>query len=156
MTDISHILVPTDGSDGALHAAELAGNFARSLGAKVTLLYVQDDAHILSNAWAASNLPVDGEEDSSSVERVRSSLEKHAHENELPATAEALGKLAKEPDSIVTWGHSSEEICRYATNHNVDLIVIGSHGRSGLKRAFLGSVSQAVANQASCPVTLVK
>ena len=127
MTDISRILVPADGSDGALHEAELAGN-----------------------------LPVGGADNSSSVEKARSSFEKYAHENELPATAEALGKLAKEPDAVVTWGHSSEELCRYANNHSVDLTVIGLHGRTGLKRAFLSSVSQAVANQASCPVTRVK
>lgn len=156
MTDINHILVPTDGSEGALHAAELAGNLARSLDAKVTLLYVQDEDLVLSHAWGAGNIPGGGPDGSNSVEQVRSSLEKYVHENELAATAEALGKLSKATDAIVTWGHVSEEICRYATNHNVDLIVIGSHGRSGLKRAFLGSVSQAVANQATCPVTIVK
>lgn len=153
MTAISHILVPTDGSEGALHAAELAGNLARSLDAKVTVLYVQDEDQILSLAWG---LPGGGPNGSDSIEQVRSALEKRAQENELPETTKALGKLSKEPDAILTWGHSSEEICQYATNHNVDLIVIGSHGRSKLKRAFLGSVSQAVANQAPCPVTIVR
>lgn len=50
----------------------------------------------------------------------------------------------------------AEEISRFAKDNKVELIVIGSYGKSKLKRAFLGSVSQAVANQAPCPVTIVK
>ncbi len=152
MTGISHLLVPTDGSEGALHAAELAGTLARSLDAKVTVLSVQDDNNILVQAWGAGGAS-DG---LGSVEQVRNSLEKHALENELPKTAAALGQLTNEPALIVAWGHSSEEICRFAEDNNIDLIVIGSHGRSGLKRAILGSVSQAVVNLAPCPVTVVR
>ena len=150
MTGIDHILVPTDGSEGSLHAAQLAGIFARSLNAKVTVIYVQDESQILSLSWGAVSEGLD------SVEIVRNSLERNALEERLPKTAEALGKLTEEPKTVFTWGHASEEICKYATKNSVDLIVIGSHGRSKLKRAFLGSVSQAVANQADCPVTIAK
>ena len=150
MTDINHILVPTDGSEGSLHAAQLAGTLARALDAKVTVLYVQDEDQILSLSWGAVSEGLD------SVEIVRSSLEKNALEECLPKTAEALGKLTNDPKTVFIWGHASEEICRYATKNDVDHIVIGSHGRSKLKRAFLGSVSQAVANKASCPITIVK
>ena len=57
---------------------------------------------------------------------------------------------------MTVWGHAAEEISRFAKDNKVELIVIGSYGKSKLKRAFLGSVSQAVANQAPCPVTIVK
>lgn len=150
MKSVNHILVPTDGSEGALHAARFAGELARSLDAKVTVLYVQDESQVVSLAWGG------GPEGLNSVEKVRELLEKSATENDLPKTVEALGKLEKDPDSIIIWGHSSEEICRFAEHNSVDLIVIGSHGRSKLARAFLGSVSQAVANQAPCPVTIVR
>ena len=50
----------------------------------------------------------------------------------------------------------NEEIARYSNDNDVDLVMIGSHGRSGVQRAFLGSVSHAVANQLSCPITIVK
>jgi len=156
MTVISHILVPTDGSEGALHAAEQAGDLARSLGANVTVLYVQDEDNVLAHAWGAGNIPGGAPDGLGSVDQVRNALEKRALEDELTKTAAKLGKLAKEPELVVTWGHCSAGICKYATDNNIDLIVIGSHGRSGLKRAFLGSVSQAVANQAPCPVTIVR
>lgn len=149
MSDIKHILVPTDGSEGSLHAAAFAGDLARNIGAKVTLLYVQSDDTVLSHAWGS----VDGLK---SVDQVRQSMEQHAREHELPSSLEALGELEQEPTAAVLWGHCSEEICRFARDNKVDLVVIGSHGRSGLKRAFLGSVSQAVANQAPCPVTVVR
>jgi nucleotide-binding universal stress UspA family protein len=156
MTAINHILVPTDGSEGALHAAQLAGDLARSLNAKVTVLYVQDEDHVLAHAWGAGNIPGGAPSGLGSVEQVREMLENRAREEELPKTAEALGELANPPELTVAWGHSSEGICKYATDNKVDLIVIGSHGRSGLKRAFLGSVSHAVVNQAPCPVTVVR
>lgn len=156
MTVIRHILVPTDGSEGALHAAEEAGDLARSLGAKVTVLYVQDEDNVVAHAWGAGNKPDDGADDLGPVDQVRNTLEKRALEEELPKTAAALGKLDEEPKLVVAWGQCSQGICEYATNNNVDLIIVGSHGRSGLKRAILGSVSQAVVNQAACPVTIVK
>jgi nucleotide-binding universal stress UspA family protein len=90
------------------------------------------------------------------VEEIRSALEQRARDNELPKTLKALGELDVEPMLITAWGYPADEINRYAKDHDVDLIVLGSHGRTGIKRAFLGSVSQAVANQAQCPVTLVK
>ena len=150
MTEINHILVPTDGSEGSLHAAEFAGTLARSLDAKITLLYVQDEDQVLSLSWGAVSEGLD------TVEIVRNSLERNALEDCLPRTAAALGKLTKDPSTVFLWGHAAEEICVYATKNSVDLIVIGSYGRSKLKRAFLGSVSQAVANKATCPVTIVK
>jgi len=66
-----------------------------------------------------------------------------------------LGDIDQEPNLVTVWGHAAEEISRFAKDNKVELIVIGSYGKSKLKRAFLGSVSQAVANQAPCPVTIV-
>ena len=91
-----------------------------------------------------------------SVDEIRDMLEQRLREKELPATVSALGSLGQEPESSIVWGHAAEEICRFAQEHNVDLIVIGSHGRTGIRRALLGSVSHAVANQAPCPVTIVR
>ncbi|MEX0963514.1 MAG: universal stress protein [Pseudohongiellaceae bacterium] len=156
MSGFSHILVPTDGSEGALQAAKVAGDLARALAAKVTVVYVQEEDSVLSHAWGAANFPVGAADGLKSIEQVRASLEQRAQENELPAAVKALGELSQVPESVVIWDHPSEGICRYARDNKVDLIVIGSHGRSGLKRAFLGSVSQAVANQAPCPVTIVR
>ena len=156
MSVINHLLVATDGSEGSLHAAEFAGDLARNQGAKVTVVYVADEDSVPSHAWGASDLWSGAPDGLKSVEQVRNAMEEHARENEIPATVEALGEQTEPPAIVVTWGHPSEKICQFAGDNNIDLIVIGSHGRSGLKRAFLGSVSQAVANQAPCPVTIIK
>lgn len=54
-----------------------------------------------------------------------------------------------------TAGDPAEEIVRYADAHDIDLIVLGTHGRTGLSRALLGSVAERVIRTASCPVLAV-
>ena len=132
-----HILLPTDGSEGALHAAAFAGELARALKAKVSVLHILSDEYLMSHTWGTDGLIVGSPcgylmsdpEGMKSVEEIRSSIEQQA---------------------------LAEEISRFAKDNKVELIVIGPYGKSKLKRAFLGSVSQAVANQAPCPVTIVK
>jgi nucleotide-binding universal stress UspA family protein len=75
---------------------------------------------------------------------------------ELAKTVGALGIPEQSVQSIVLKGHPAEEICKYAREHDVDLVVIDSHGRSGIREALLGSVSHAVANHAPCPITIVR
>lgn len=156
MSSIDHILVPTDGSEGSVNAARVAGDLSRALNAKVTVLYVLSDEFLLEHSWGAAEFIGGRPEGLRSVEEIRTSLETSAREKEIPATTQALGEIGQEPAVVFEWGHAAERISKYAKDNNVGLIVIGSHGRSALKRAFLGSVSQAVANQAQCPVTIVK
>ena len=156
MTAIKHVLVPTDGSAGAMRAAEFAADLARALDARITVLFVQNEDLVLSHAWGPGEFPSGAPYATLSVEEIRNLLEKRARMKELPETVSALGELAHDPESVMLWGHPAEEICRFAGDNDVDLIVIGSHGRSGLKRVLLGSVSHAVANQAPCPVTIVR
>jgi len=156
MAAIRHLLVPTDGSEGALKAAAFAGELARSLGARVSVLYVQSEDFILPHAWGPGSYPAGAAQGSMSVEEVRAMLEERVRNQALPDTAAAVGTLDEPAAQAQTWGHAADEICRYASEHDVDLIVIGSHGRSGIRRVILGSVSNAVANQASCPVTVVR
>lgn len=164
MTSVNHILLPTDGSEGALHAAAFAGELARALKAKVSVLHILSDEFLLSHTWGTEGLItgspagylVGDAEGMMSVEEVRSSIEQHARGEELAKAAEALGDVGQEPNLVTVWGHAAEEISRFAKENDVGLIVIGSYGKSRLKRAFLGSVSQAVANQSPCPVTIVK
>ncbi len=156
MSNINHILLPTDGSEGSMHAAEVAGELSRALQAKVTVLYVLSDEFLLEHSWGAAEFIGGRPEGLRPVEEIRDSLEKSAREKEILATTQALGEINPEPEIALEWGHAAEQITKFAEGSQVSLIVIGSHGRSGLKRAFLGSVSQAVANQAHCPVTIVK
>ncbi len=156
MTGVTHILVPTDGSDDACKAAGFAGDLARALGARVSVLYVQSEELIVPSAWGLGQYPTTPPSGAKSIEDIRAEIEQQVRSEDLPKTVDALGELAQEADASMAWGYPAEEISAFAAGHNVDLIVMGSHGRSALKRAFLGSVSQAVANQAPCPVTIVR
>jgi nucleotide-binding universal stress UspA family protein len=66
------------------------------------------------------------------------------------------------PDESVKYEHhlvlgtAAEDIVRVAAEQNVDLIVIGTHGRTGLKRVLMGSVAEAVMRRAMCPVLTLK
>lgn len=151
MSNVKHILVPTDGSDGSLKAAALAGEFARAFGARVSVLLVQDDRNVVAEAWNAVATAEQG-----AVASARESMEKAALDGELTATQSALGELSGNVELQQIWGHPAAAICEFADNHAVDLIVMGSHGRSALKRAILGSVSHAVVNSANCAVTVVR
>ena len=152
----NHILVPTDGSDNACKAAAFAGKLARALKAHVSLLVIIPEESVVPNAWGVRSDPGGAPHGTMTVEEIRGALEQRARDDELPKTLKALGDLDVEPELVTAWGYPADEITRFAKEHNVDLIVLGSHGRTGIKRAFLGSVSQAVANQAQCPVTIVK
>lgn len=156
MSKIESILVATDGSEGAIKAAEMAGDLARALDASVHVVMVQSEDMIMPHAWGVGDYPAAAPYGTMPIEEVREMLEKRVRNNELPETASAVGKLDKEPEQVVIWGHPAKEICSFAEENDIDLIVIGSHGRSKIARALLGSVSNAVANQAPCPVTIVR
>ncbi|GAA0550327.1 universal stress protein [Halorubrum ejinorense] len=61
-----------------------------------------------------------------------------------------------ELETVTGVGKPAREIVRYAEEHDIDQIVMGSHGRSGVGRAILGSVAEAVTRRARIPVTIVR
>lgn len=156
MTGVNHILVPTDGSEHSLKAAKFAGDLARALGARVTVLLVLDQRSIVADAWNATAGGSDVSGDTGTVDAVKSAMEDRAARGELAETSDAVGAVKDGAKTVWIWGHPADDICRYAAQHDVDLIVMGSHGRSALKRAILGSVSHAVVNTAGCAVTIVR
>ncbi len=154
--NISKILLATDGSDGAFHAAKFAATIAQSLGAKVIILTVHDDDVLMLHAMGPAVWPAAVPDASLNVEEIKSATEKKAIETTLAETKAALGDLANvevEVDQI--WGHTAEAICDYAGEKSIDLIVVGSRGRSVFARLLLGSVSTQVAHHSPCPVTIV-
>ena len=150
MLQPKHILVPTDGSDDSKNAAAFAGELARTFDARVSVLLVQDDRLLVPEAWGMA-AGAQG-----SVEEARAEFEARGKENELAKTKEAVGDVPTGIAVAQLWGHAPTEICQYAEANDVDLIVIGSHGRSGIKRLLLGSVSHGVANSAPCSVLIVR
>ncbi len=155
---VKHILVPTDGSELSIKAAAAAGDLARALSARVTVITVLDEQSVIPIAWTGAAIgagAVATDTTDFSVETVRADLEKKARENTLAPTVTQIGEVSSVTQDI-SWGHTATKVIEYASDNDIDLVVMGSHGRSGVKAALLGSVSHAVVNRAPCPVMVIR
>lgn len=131
---IERILVPTDFSECGNSAIEKACGLAEKCHAKLYLLHV--------------GRPVLEETDEKG--RLRVELEK------LNTLVSAKSELSLETVKDVVVGGAAQSITRYAKEHDVDMIVMGTHGRSGLAHLALGSVAERVLRTAPCPVMVVR
>lgn len=142
MASVDEVLVAFDGtplSEKALaHALDVYSD------ASITVIHVID---YIEESYTAKALV--GNE----------TLRKRAQKRSEELLAEAEAK-ADEHDRVVKTasevGKSADEILEYAETHGIDVIVIGSHGRSGVARMLMGSVAETVMKRASVPVTVVR
>lgn len=142
MFKLNRILVPTDFSDCAKQAVTYASELAKRFGAELHLLHVVQPPFI-TDAYAAS-LPEDALHPE---EFARKDLEAA----EVP-DAERISHVQRRLQSGVPF----VEIVRYARQNDIDLIVIGTHGRTGLMHMLMGSVAEKVVRKASCAVLAVR
>ncbi len=137
------ILVPTDGSEHALRAAEHAAALAHAFDAALYVVTVVDlDA--AAGPFSAGGL------DESEVKRLKDRRAEAIQAVE--STIDAAGDLHTE----VLTGRPGRAILEYAGEHGVDLIAMGTHGRSGVQRAVAGSVAEHVVRRATVPVITVR
>jgi len=150
MIAINRILTPTDFSDFSKHALKYAVSFATQYKAKLYLLHVISDIPEISTFYL-KHFPMEGiseEEIYGEIEeRVRSELER--------IISEDIGE-GIEVEPAVVRGVPFLEIIRFARENLIDLIVIATHGRTGLKRALFGSTAEKVVRKAPCPVMTVR
>jgi universal stress protein A len=142
--DISLILVPVDFSPHAERALDYAIMLARKLPARLLLLHVIH-TFPLGVTEMGPTLPqayLQGIES-----EVRQSLEKYL---------QRLGEAGLAGETTIMYGVPFEEIAQFAKARQVDLIVIGTHGRTGLEHLFLGSVAEKVVRLAPCPVLVTR
>ena len=142
--DISLILVPVDFSPHAERALDYAIMLASKLPARLLLLHVIH-TFPLGVTEMGSALPqayLQGIES-----EVRQSLEKYL---------QRLGEAGLAGETTIMYGVPFEEIAQFAKARQVNLIVIGTHGRTGLEHLFLGSVAEKVLRLASCPVLVTR
>ena len=133
------ILVPTDGSEGAAGAAGHARSLATAFDSEVHLLSVVDER-------AYSNVLVDLD-----AESVRDALESRADEA-VADLADRVTDAGVPCHTAVEHGIPNEAITAYADAHDVDLVAMGTHGRTGLDRVLLGSVAERVVRTSAVPV----
>lgn len=142
MTD--HILVPFDGSPLAERA--LDHSLEKFPGASITVLYVINPKDSLIDV-EADGLPVADEWYDTAQERADTI---HA------AATERAAAHNIELATVTEVGQPAREIVHYADEHDIDQIIMGSHGRQGIERTILGSVAETVIRRAQIPVTIVK
>jgi len=137
------ILVPTDGSDHASRAADHAALLAETFDATVDLVTVVDlDA--AAGPFSAGGV------DEGYVEQLTDSG------RETLGDAESRFDRVGTVETAVLTGSPAEAILGHAADHDVDLVCMGTHGRSGLGRYLTGSVAERVLRQASVPVMTVR
>lgn len=129
---ISKILVPTDGSETSQKAVNYAVGLAKQTSASIVLLSVIDQSAFMATAVPADAAPTH------LIEPLEEYL-KLAAEAYLQEAKELCRKSGVKAEKVITMGHPVEEIIREAEKVNADIIVIGSHGRSALASAILGS-----------------
>jgi nucleotide-binding universal stress UspA family protein len=134
---ITKILVATDGSKTAVKSVKYAADIAGQTGARIILLSVIDKNSVIAQSIPAFSTPTHITE---SVEDYM----RHAAEAYLSAAEKLCKKKSVGTKSVIRSGHPVEEIVKEARKSKADLIVMGSHGKSALESAVLGSVTYGV------------
>jgi nucleotide-binding universal stress UspA family protein len=142
-----NVLVATDFSEPADAALTYGRSFARSYGATLHVLHVVDDIAMRTTELTGGL---------ASVGNVQQQIEDEARAR--------LGAIVTDEDRrdlsvravVMTSAAPAQTILAYANAALIDLIVIGTHGRTGLARLFMGSVAQHVVRLAPCPVLTVR
>ncbi|MFB6222866.1 MAG: universal stress protein [Haloarcula sp.] len=144
-----NILIPTDGSETAENAVDQAVDVASKYGATVHALYVVD---VDATSYSLG---------SEQVDRIRQGSIDEMTEVKADAD-EATGYVhdraaehGVEVEEHITAGEPARAIRSFVEDNDIDLVVMGSHGRSGLKRVILGSVTEKVLRRTRLPVLVV-
>jgi nucleotide-binding universal stress UspA family protein len=136
------ILLPTDGSQGTDRAVDEAIGLAAETGAELHVLFVVD----------AANVPYAPEMTDERLETQLRGIGEEAIES-IRERAETEGVAVRE---AIENGTPHREVLSYVDREGVDLVVMGTHGRSGLDKYLLGSVTERVVRSADVPVLTVR
>jgi universal stress protein A len=140
---IKDILVPIDFSDCSKKALRYAIPLAKEHEAALTLVYVVPNCYAVGEYGGLAYVPV-AEELHMSATKELADLIANEVKGEVPATAR------------VFMGNPAHQITEVARTLPTDLIIISTHGRTGLKHVFVGSVAEHVIRHAPCPVLVVR
>jgi nucleotide-binding universal stress UspA family protein len=141
--DVKKILIPTDGSDYSMRAAEFGISVAKLLGAEVMVVYVIDTvvleqiARLTDRENAEKELKEDGQ-------------------RYVNYVVNLAGKEGVKAASLLAKGRPFEQIVHLAKGLGMNMIVIGTYGRKGAERILIGSVAERVIEYSTCPVLVVK
>jgi nucleotide-binding universal stress UspA family protein len=158
----SSVLVSIDGSEASMKAADYAIMTAKTNDAQLTALHVLYS----QTGYAYSSGTFGGLVTPSSVRAIYESAEQEAQQwfdkikekisKQETEEQKEKNQIHLETELVVTATSVAAAIVAYSEQHDIDLIVIGTRGRSGFKKLLLGSVASGVATYAHCPVMIVK
>ncbi len=144
---LNKILLPTDFSGCANYALPYAAAIARATNAQIICVHVVEPVvPAVGYTGLADPMP---------IADISEQLEDSA-ERQLPKLAECEECTGLNVEEVIVHGDAAAEIVRVASEQEVDLIVISSHGRTGFGRIIFGSTAESVVRHASCPVLVVK
>ena len=141
----SNILVPFDLSNQSIHAFKTALDIAKKYNSRITLLTCLE-----GDAW--HHKFYDSSADNEIIKKQKKAILAHI------AKVEPLAKKANISMKSQIFKSTSvvKDIVTYAKSQKIDLIVMSSHGRSGVDKLILGSVANGVTQKSSCPVLIIK
>lgn len=141
--NIQKILIPTDGSDYSIRAAEYSISIAKMLDAQIIVVYVIDEVVLnqLSKVTERENVEQELKQDGQRYIKY------------ILGLAEKEGVKA---DSILAKGRPFEQIVHLAKELNIGLIVMGTYGLRGAEKILIGSVAERVIEYSPCPVLVIK
>lgn len=147
MITLKNILVATDFSEPSEAALLYGKNFARQHGAALHVLHVVDDAavHAMTPVGMAPDI---------------GGLQKELEADAALRLADLLSNedrtQLRAREAVVTSAWPASAILAYAKDEQIDLIILGTHGRTGIAHFFMGSVAQHVVRSAPCPVLTLR
>jgi len=141
--NVRNVLVPVDFSENAQAAVQYAGDLARNFGAKLHLLHVVEPASFLNDL---RNVPIAIDDDEVATRA----------ESELRVVLAKALQERLEAKALVKRGKAYQEIAKVAKQIKADLIVISTHGYTGLKHTIMGSTAERVVRHAPCPVLVLR
>ncbi len=142
---IKKILLPTDLSSASISAFKYAKSLAEKYGATIYVLHVLEN---IPPVLAIHSLDL-------TLERLEKNMEENAKKQLEKVVKENL-KTKNKVQTFIRKGIVDDEIVKFAEEKKVDLIVMGTHGRTGIELTILGSIAEKVVRKAKCPVLTVK
>lgn len=142
----ANVLVATDFGEAATAAFHHAREVARAFGARLHVLHVVEDLNATAAVGSVTGLD---------FTRRQMELEVEARDR-LRAMLDDDLRSAGTETVVMTSNRPAGAILRYAEDANIDLIVLGTHGRHGFSEFFMGSVAQQVVRRAQCPVLTLR
>lgn len=144
MIRIQRILFPTDFSENSKHPEEYACEFANQFHSELHILHILQDLALMAPPplFTAPKF---------SFDQIRAESEQTLAT--IPPASQIKGLSIVRQTCV---GTPFLEIVRYARANNIDLIILGTHGRTGLRHVFMGSVAENVVRHANCPVLTVR